>query len=98
MADKQEKDRRRAWEFALGMIQTDGLVPTPDFMAVVERNIRGEISDDDILNYIKATYAEDREIAELSKRLLEQNRAAYNILAGEPQAGPIWDEDTQRYI
>jgi len=44
-------DKQTAWDYALGLIQIDGLKPTPEFLALVEKEIRGEIS----LNDIEAT-------------------------------------------
>lgn len=52
-----QEDKRAAWDFALGMIQVDGLEPSPEFVAMVEKEIRGEITEAELLDYIKETYA-----------------------------------------
>lgn len=95
-------DKKEAWDFALGMIKVDGLEPTPEFLELVEKEIRGEISEDDILEWIKKTYgAADGGITETLVGVLQHDYDDKEIRAekaGEPKAGPIWDEDTQRYI
>jgi hypothetical protein len=37
-------DKQTAWDYALGLIQIDGLKPTPEFLELVEKEIRGEIT------------------------------------------------------
>jgi len=41
-------DKKTAWDFALGLIKVDGLEPTPEFLEMVEKEKRGEMSLDDI--------------------------------------------------
>ena len=36
--------RQTAWDYALGLIKVDGLTPTPEFMAMVEKEIQGEMT------------------------------------------------------
>lgn len=55
----QESEKRKAWEEAFGLIKVDGLEPTPEFKTMVEKEIRGEITDEDLLTYIKKTYAQN---------------------------------------
>lgn len=45
-------DKQKAWDFALGLIKVDGLEPSKDFLEMVEKEKRGEITDQDILKYI----------------------------------------------
>ncbi|MDD4590131.1 MAG: hypothetical protein PHG06_06815 [Parabacteroides sp.] len=45
-------DKQKAWDFALGLIKVDGLEPSKDFWEMVEKEKRGEITDQDILKYI----------------------------------------------
>jgi hypothetical protein len=40
--------KQTAWNYALGLIQIDGLKPTPEFLALVDKEIRGEITLEDI--------------------------------------------------
>jgi len=40
--------KEQAWDYALGLIKVDGLTPTSDFMALVKKEINGEISLSDI--------------------------------------------------
>lgn len=56
MATMEEK--KKAWDYAFGLIQVDGLKPTPEFKEMVEKEIRGEITDEDLLEYIRKTYTE----------------------------------------
>jgi hypothetical protein len=51
---KMKKDE--AWDYALGMIRVDGLEPTQDFLELVEREKRGEMTRDDIKNVLDTKY------------------------------------------
>ena len=55
----QEQEKRKAWDVALGLIKVDGLEPTAEFKDLVEKEIRGEISDEELLAYVKQRYAEE---------------------------------------
>jgi hypothetical protein len=37
-------EKQTAWDYALGLIKIDGLTPTPEFLAMVEKEIQGEIT------------------------------------------------------
>jgi hypothetical protein len=37
-------EKQTAWDYALGLVKVDGLTPTPEFLAMVEKEIRGEIT------------------------------------------------------
>ena len=41
-------EKQIAWDYALGLIKIDGLTPTPEFMAMVEKEIRGEMTVSEI--------------------------------------------------
>jgi hypothetical protein len=43
-------DKNQAWDYAIGIIKVDGLEPSPDFLELVEKEKRGEITRDDIRN------------------------------------------------
>lgn len=49
-------EKQQAWDYALGLIKVDGLTPTPDFMALVEKEINGEISLSDIEKSLNKKY------------------------------------------
>lgn len=48
--------REKAWNFALGLIKVDGLEPTDEFLELVEKEKRGEITTEDIRNYLNDKY------------------------------------------
>jgi len=48
--------KQQAWDYALGLIKVDGLTPTSDFMALVEKEINGEISLLDIEKSLNKKY------------------------------------------
>ncbi|MDR2860546.1 MAG: antitoxin VbhA family protein, partial [Elusimicrobiota bacterium] len=49
-------NKQKAWDYALGLIKIDGLKPTPDFMDMVEKEIRGEMTLEDIEKRLNAKY------------------------------------------
>jgi hypothetical protein len=51
---KMSKDE--AWDYALGMIRVDGLEPTSDFLELVEREKRGEMTREDIKRTLDTKY------------------------------------------
>ena len=48
---------REAWEFAFGMVQVDGVPPSDFVLALAEREIRGELTTDDMRAYLHEKYA-----------------------------------------
>jgi hypothetical protein len=44
------------WDIALGLIKVDGLTPTPEFMQLVEKEKKGEITIADIRQTLNRTY------------------------------------------
>lgn len=40
--------KREAWDYAIGIVQLDGIKPSDEFLELVEKEIRGEITRDDI--------------------------------------------------
>ena len=44
-------EKQIAWDYALGLIKIDGLTPTTEFMSMVEKEIQGEMT----LNEIEAS-------------------------------------------
>ena len=49
-------NKQTAWNYALGLIQIDGLKPTPEFLALVDKEIQGEISLNDIEKTLNKRY------------------------------------------
>ena len=45
-----------SWDYALGMSKVEGLTPSPDVLALVERERRGEITTADIKKYLDKKY------------------------------------------
>jgi Antitoxin VbhA len=52
MSTKKEK----AWDYALGIIKVDGLEPSPEFLELVEKEKRGEITTNDIIKTLNERY------------------------------------------
>ena len=46
----------QAWDYAVGMIKVDGLEPTEEFKAYIEKEKRGEVSMRDIKQYLDRKY------------------------------------------
>jgi len=49
-------EKQIAWDYALGLIKIDGLTPTPEFMAMVEKEIRGEMTIHEIETSLNQKY------------------------------------------
>ena len=45
-----------AWDYALGIIKVDGLEPSKEFLELVEKEKRGEITDKDFLKSLDQKY------------------------------------------
>lgn len=41
-------DKDKAWDYAIGIVQVDGIKPSDEFLELVEKEIQGEITRDDI--------------------------------------------------
>ena len=54
--NERKMNKEDAWDYALGMIRVDGLEPTPDFLEMVEREKRGEMTRDDIKKVLDTKY------------------------------------------
>jgi len=44
------------WDYSLGLIQIDGLKPSDEFLELVEREKRGEITTEDMKKALDAKY------------------------------------------
>jgi hypothetical protein len=49
-------DKQIAWDYALGLIQIDGLTPTPEFLELANKEIRGEITLEEIEKRLNKRY------------------------------------------
>ncbi len=45
-----------AWNFAIGIVQVDGIKPSDDFLELVEQEKRGEITGEDIRRILIEKY------------------------------------------
>lgn len=48
--------KKGAWDYAIGLIKVDGLEPTDDFKKLVEKEINGEVTTDDLKRYLDKKY------------------------------------------
>lgn len=51
LQDKKElnkEEKRKAWNFAIGMMQVDGVKPNQEYLDLVEKEINGEITLDEM--------------------------------------------------
>jgi hypothetical protein len=46
----------KAWDYAIGIVQLDGIKPSDDFLELVEKEKRGEITSSDIRNVLIRKY------------------------------------------
>jgi hypothetical protein len=55
----------KAWDYAIGIVQIDGIKPSDEFLELVEKEKKGEITGDDIRRvlYNKYKVKEDEENA-----------------------------------
>ena len=53
---EQKISKQDAWEYAIGMIRVDGLEPSADFLDMVEREKRGELTRDDMKKLLDTKY------------------------------------------
>ena len=48
--------KEKAWDYALGIIKVDGLVPSPEFLELVEKEKRDEITTSEIIKTLNKKY------------------------------------------
>lgn len=51
----------KAWDFAIGMVQLDGNKPSDEFLELVEKEKRGEITGEDIRQRLREKYTQSEE-------------------------------------
>jgi hypothetical protein len=45
-----------AWDYAIGVVQVDGIRPSDDFLELVEKEKRGEMTGEDIRRVLMRKY------------------------------------------
>ncbi len=48
--------KTEAWDFAIGLVQIDGIKPSDDFLELVEKEKKGEITTEDIRRILNKKY------------------------------------------
>ena len=48
--------KEKAWDYAIGIVQIDGIRPSDDFMELVEKEKRGELTSDDMRKVLVKKY------------------------------------------
>ena len=48
-----DMDNCKAWDYAIGIVQVDGTKPSDEFLELVEKEKRGEITSEDIRKAIQ---------------------------------------------
>jgi hypothetical protein len=46
----------KAWDYAIGIVQLDGIAPSEDFMALVEKEKHGELTGEEIRRILVKKY------------------------------------------
>jgi len=46
----------KAWDYAIGVVQIDGIKPSDDFLRLVEKEKKGEMTGDDIRRVLYKKY------------------------------------------
>jgi hypothetical protein len=61
---ESKMSNEEAWDYAIGLIKVDGLEPTPDMLEMIEREKRGEITSDEIIERLDTKYRTVYQMAE----------------------------------
>ena len=48
--------KEKAWDYAIGIVQVDGIRPSDEFLRLAEREKRGELTSDDIRDVLVRKY------------------------------------------
>ena len=46
----------KAWDYAIGIVQVEGIKPSKDFLELAEKEKRGELTNDDIRRVLVKKY------------------------------------------
>ncbi len=60
-------DKQQAWDYALGIIKVDGLEPSPEFLAMAEKEKRGELTLEDIKWTLDVKYTVKKDAVPVKK-------------------------------
>ena len=47
---------KKAWDYAIGVVQLDGIKPSDDFLKLVEKEKKGQITGEDIRRVLQKKY------------------------------------------
>ena len=50
-------DSGKAWDYAIGIVQVEGIKPSQDFLELVEKEKRGELTNEDIRRVLVKKYS-----------------------------------------
>lgn len=53
-----KEDKRAAWDYAIGMMQVDGVKPDAEYLELVEKEINGEITLEEMKLIVLKQYDE----------------------------------------
>jgi len=53
---KNSMSNEKAWDYAIGIVQVEGIKPTNDFLELAEKEKRGELTNDDIRRVLVKKY------------------------------------------
>ena len=53
---KNSIDNEKAWDYAIGIVQVEGIKPSKDFLELAEKEKRGELTNDDIRRVLVKKY------------------------------------------
>jgi len=51
-----ESQNDQAWDYAIGIVQVEGIRPSDDFLELVEKEKRGEMTNEDIRRVLVKKY------------------------------------------
>jgi hypothetical protein len=54
--DEKKLANEKAWDYAIGIVQVEGIKPSDDFLELVEKEKRGELTNDDIRRILVKKY------------------------------------------
>jgi len=54
--EMKKADNGKAWDYAIGIVQVEGIKPSKDFLELAEKEKRGELTNDDIRNVLVKKY------------------------------------------
>jgi len=56
MSKKINIPNDKAWDYAIGIVQVEGIKPSKDFLELAEKEKRGELTNDDIRRVLVKKY------------------------------------------